>query len=154
MVAYGKQLETQARRRSRVDIMMTPMIDVVFLLIIFFLVTSSFAIAEKLLPSAISQEATLSSGVSDENQDSIELSDFNDVVVRIRLENGQPTLELTGTPVADLPALAQRLRAILKIKPEVPVIVHPDDEVTMDVNIAVFDLARQSGGVRVFFATK
>ena len=40
------------RGRTSLDNMMTPMIDVVFLLLIFFLTTASFQRLEKLLPSS------------------------------------------------------------------------------------------------------
>ena len=51
---------------ASVDMQMTSMIDIVFLLLIFFMVTSSFSLAERELDSAIKvRRAALSSAASD-----------------------------------------------------------------------------------------
>ena len=42
-------------QRRAVSLNMTPMIDVIFLLLVFFLATSSFQVVEKLLPSSVSK---------------------------------------------------------------------------------------------------
>ncbi|MBC8874781.1 MAG: biopolymer transporter ExbD, partial [Planctomycetes bacterium] len=42
------------QRRSDLDVKMTPMIDVVFLLLVFFVWTASFHIVEHILPSSVS----------------------------------------------------------------------------------------------------
>ena len=44
-------------RRSPVDLQLTPMIDCVFLLMIYFIFSSNFNIAEQLLPSQLSAAA-------------------------------------------------------------------------------------------------
>ena len=43
-------------RRGDVDVKMTPMIDVVFLLLVFFIWTASFQIVEQVLPSSVSAQ--------------------------------------------------------------------------------------------------
>ena len=66
-------------RRDSLEIKMTPMIDVVFLLLIFFVWTASFQVVEYVLPSELS---TLLG-----NQAAVDVpppeADFEDVVVRI-----------------------------------------------------------------------
>ncbi len=149
---------SSARERGSVEIMMTPMIDVVFLLLVFFLATSSFDKPEQLLPGGISQAAKPIIGAGAENVLPPELvRELDDCIIRILAqgrENGEPTYTLNGTPVVDLGALNERMKSILTIRQDIPVIVDPDASITMDIAITVYDAARSMGGQQVFFAVK
>src|SRR5262245_65721846 len=68
-------------RGSGVELQLTPMIDCVFLLIIYFLWSSSFAVAELSLPSRLS--AAPATGAASKIQPRSAEADFPDVVVRI-----------------------------------------------------------------------
>ena len=87
---------------------MTPMIDVVFLLLIFFICTASFQIIEHNLPSQIQIEAP--GGTSDTSIESAE-QDLEPVIVTIGWRNGRPTWTISGEPCANWDVLKQRLAA-------------------------------------------
>jgi biopolymer transport protein ExbD len=146
--------------RTSVDSVMTPMIDVVFLLLIFFLSSSSFQRPEKTLPSTIAASPDLNkSGNQPDSQPPNDLSDLSDVVVAIRLPKNQPSsvsLEYTinGDTIATFESLAQRLAGILRIRADVPIIIDPEDQVTAGEAIRVYDMARANGSVAVFLVAR
>ncbi|GIW98073.1 MAG: hypothetical protein KatS3mg111_1406 [Pirellulaceae bacterium] len=64
---YTFDAHPQRRRRPEdADVAMTPMIDVIFLLLVFFLATSSFRAVEKLLPSGVTEFAPVAGTASGE----------------------------------------------------------------------------------------
>lgn len=133
--------------------MMTPMIDVIFLLLVFFLTTSSFQLVELALPSSIS-ETKAAAGSSDQpppvpDQDAIE-----QIVIKLTFENGQPAATLNGSRLPNLAELPERLRAISQIRADVPVIIDPNGDVPAALVVTAYDGARQVGLSRVFLATR
>lgn len=141
------------RPRRPIEIMMAPMIDVIFLLLVFFLATSSFQIPEKLLPTGVS-EISAPTGQSDRpppepNPDAIE-----QVIIKGLLANGRTTWLLNNIPLTDVPQVQERLRALSQVQPDVPVIIDPDGKVPVGEVVAVYDAARAVGLSRVFMATR
>jgi len=134
------------RRPLRVE--MTPMIDVVFLLLVFFLWTSSFQIAEQLLPSSVAKESV--SGGNTMAAD--EQVDFESIVVRIAWVDAAPQWTVNGRVFDDTAGLAKTLAAVTQVKADVPVVVDPDADVPLGNVIDVYDLTRQVGCERVQFA--
>ncbi len=124
------------------------MIDVVFLLLIFFLWTASFQIAEQKLPSHI---ATRDSSRGSTQQAS-EQVDFESVVVRVEWRNEEPTWAVNGRPVTSLEEVARTLVAVAAVKRDVPVIVDPARQVPLGHVIDVYDLTRNTGFEKVQFA--
>lgn len=120
---------------------MTPMIDVVFQLIIFFLWTSSFQPLEYLLPGQISL------AVGTESTEMTELPppemDFDELVIRVTNEAGTLSWQINELTVNSLMQLRQRLRQIGEISREMPVLLHPDGDVPLGDVMDVYDLARQ-----------
>jgi biopolymer transport protein ExbD len=138
-------------RRGDLDVTMTPMIDVIFLLLIFFVWTASFQIVEELLPSNLSAAAgTLP---SDPQQPPPPEDDFDEVVVRIRWIDNRPDWRVNETTLDSLPQVQQQLATIARIKPDAPVILHPDKQVPLGQVIDVYDRARRVGFQKVQFAT-
>ncbi|MFT7642851.1 MAG: biopolymer transport protein ExbD [Pirellulaceae bacterium] len=137
-------------RRSELDIKMTPMIDVVFLLLIFFVWTASFQVVEHILPSSVS--AVTGTSPIDPNQPVPEIEDFEDVVVRVVSENGRVVWRVNDQPVANLSDLKRQLQTIASIKKDAPVILHPDPGVSLGDVIDVYDLSRLVGFEKVQFA--
>ncbi len=136
---------------------MTPMIDVVFLLLIFFLTTSSFEIIEQLLPSGISDQGMQASGQAENLPPPESITDINDCIVKIRTQPGDnPSYiyEFNGTVVEGPQAIFQRLQAIISVRADVPIIVDPDDQVSIASAVEVYDRARAAGGLRVYFAAR
>ncbi len=133
---------------------MTPMIDVVFLLLVFFLATSSFDKPEQLLPGGVSQASKPIVGTGNENVLPPEIvRGLDDCIVRVisRSPSSDPAksdyaYSLNDAPVADFESLNERMKSILSIRQDVPVIVDRDPSVAMDIAIRVYDAARGLGG--------
>jgi biopolymer transport protein ExbD len=137
-------------RRSPVDLQLTPMIDCVFLLMIYFIFSSNFNIAEQLLPSQLS--AASGSGATSTDIPPPPEADFEDVVVRILLQGSAPTWAVNDSPVPSLAALRQTLAQVARIKRNAPIILHPDAEVPLGDVIDVYDISRLVGFEKVQFA--
>lgn len=137
-------------QRRELDVAMTPMIDVVFLLLVFFVWTASFQIVEYVLPSNVS--AVTGSQPNDAAAVPPPEADFDDVVIRILLQNGRAAWQLNGTPIATLAEIRSSLVAIAAVKPDAPVILHPEGDVPLGHVIDVYDVARLEGFEKVQFA--
>ena len=129
------------RRRPTDDgaeINVTPMLDVVFILLIFFIVTTSFVKEEGLAVSSPGQEPT-----HETNRDT------GPVVVRIN-STGQILLEGRILEKGAVPANLQRVKAE---NPEAPLILaaHPDGDT--EALVAVLDAAKAAGIESVTVAT-
>lgn len=134
------------------EVKMTPMIDVVFLLLIFFVWTSSFEIPEFDLPSALAEPPPGGSEANSAPMLPVEV--FDEIVVKLIAQNESTLIRLNGQPVADTSALRAQLKEIMTLGVQPPVIVDPDDQVTMDQAVAVYDVARSAGADRVLFAAR
>ncbi len=139
-------------RRSALDVKMTPMIDVVFLLLIFFVWTSSFHVVEFALQSNVS-DATTGAAANAATPPPAEL-DFHDVVVRIEWVDGRPGWRLNDERLAALDDVQQRLRRIFQANAAAPVIIHPDPDTPLGHVIAVYDISRLIGFEEVNLAAE
>jgi biopolymer transport protein ExbD len=137
-------------RRTPIDLQLTPMIDCVFLLMVYFIWSSSFTITEQMLPAQLSRQSGRGSEATDRVLEPIE--DFEPLVVRIFRAAGQPSWTIRDVPVPSLAVLRQQLAAAAAIKRDAPVILHPDPEVPLGDVIDVYDLARLAGFETVQFA--
>lgn len=143
---------TYTRQRAGLDIPMTPLIDVVFQLLVFFLLTASFQAIEHLLPSRVS--APQSRGADALSETPPPEADFHEVVVRILWTNAQPAWQISGQAVATLDDVYRTLAAIARIKADAPVILHPDPGVPLGHVIDVYDITRRVGFPSVQFAAE
>jgi biopolymer transport protein ExbD len=134
------------------EIKMTPMIDVVFLLLIFFIWTSSFELPEFDLPSAIAEPPAGAAELSNEDPPPTEA--FEEIVVRVTMRDADIVLELNGQRVEDALALKNRLAEIVALGVQPPVIIDPDEQITMNTAVEVYDAARAAGADRVLFAAR
>jgi biopolymer transport protein ExbD len=139
-----------AGRRPGVDIKMTPMIDVVFLLLVFFVWTASFQIIEQVLPSSISTAS--SAGTSQVEEPPPEEIDFEQVVIRVLWRGGRPSWTINDQPITNLAAVRSRLATIAQIKQDAPVILDPDPAAPLGHVIDLYDAARLENFQRVQFA--
>ena len=115
--------------RSNVD--MTPMIDIVFQLILFFLVSTTFAVLPGIklnLPQSHTSESTSVQGITI-TADADGLLFFNEKEVSVDDLKKELTLYDTGS---------------LK-KEEFPVSLEADSEVTNGTIVKIFDIIRESG---------
>lgn len=134
-------------RDRELEIRMTPMIDIVFLLLVFFVWTASFRIQEESLPTSLSQEF----GSSAASELPPEL-DFDQVIIGIA-DREPPVWSLNETPVGSRDELRERLRRIARAKRDLEVIIDPENQVALGTVIDVFDLAQLAGFEKVRFAT-
>jgi biopolymer transport protein ExbD len=137
-----------SQQRRDLDVKMTPMIDVVFLLLVFFIWTASFQIAEQILPSSVSASTGTQAAASDVP---LPEEDFDEVVIRVLWDGRQPQWQVNSAPVATLEQVRRTLAALAAIKADAPVIVHPDPEVPLGHVIDLYDLTRLEGFQKVQF---
>ena len=140
----------QAHDEDSLEVKMTPMIDVVFLLLVFFVWTSSFEIPEFDLPSALAETPAGGSEANAIETPPVEV--FDEIVIKLLVQDASTLIELNGQRVDDVGQLRSRLAEIIALGVQPPVIVDPDDRVTMDRAIEVYDAARMAGADRVLFA--
>ena len=125
---------------------MTPMIDVIFLLLVFFVCTANFVPLEKLLP----MDTTLPGEVASEfEQPDPDEMDF--VVVQIFFDQ-QPYWQIEDNHPATLQGVQDILRQIRDIKPDIPVIIESADNVPIENVIDIYDICRRLGLTNVQFA--
>src|SRR5262245_36736435 len=96
------KLTSRGRENAKLELQMTSMIDCVFLLLIFFMVTSSFSLTERELDSAIKvRRAALSTAASDLQPAVVEL---------IRGSGGAYVYKVGGREMTELEELTEVLR--------------------------------------------
>ena len=137
-------------RRDGLDVKMTPMIDVVFLLLVFFVWTASFQIVEQILPSAVSE--IQGSEPAQNNEPPPPEADFPDVVIRVLWVEGSPRWQLNDRPIDQLATLRSHLAQIFQINAGAPVVIFPDANAPLGHVIDVYDISRLVGFSEVQFA--
>jgi biopolymer transport protein ExbD len=139
------------RPRKPIELMMTPMIDVIFLLLVFFVTTSSFQVMEQLLPSTLSESQSPIGNAAEPppvpTQDALD-----QIVIRLKIVNQRAVANLNGSDLESFEQLPGRLRAISAVRADVPVIIDPEGQVPAKDVVHAYDWARQSGLSRVHLA--
>lgn len=134
-------MQLHAHRRpvtSNID--MTPMIDVVFQLILFFLVSTTFAVMPGIslnLPSSSTAQSTTTSGITITADKNGGLW-FNDTAV---------TFETLGGELAAYDTKNEK-------REEIPITLEADSEVTNGTIVQIFDVIRENGYSAVDLRTK
>ena len=131
---------------------MTPLIDVVFLLLIFFLWTSGFQVAEYLLPSELS--TTLGAAADSPDVTPPPELDFDEVVIRLVGNEEFVSWQVNNVPVGAPSQVREQLRAIADVLTDAPVVIHPDPAVPLGVVMDAYDLAREAGFEQVQYAVQ
>ncbi|MFN9347572.1 MAG: biopolymer transporter ExbD [Planctomycetota bacterium] len=142
------------RGRTSLDSMMTPMIDVVFLLLVFFLTTASFQRLEKLLPSSVSAKSDTTLGESKDTPPSPPQEDIHDCVIKIKAQGDQIEYQWNGLVVTSLQDIQERLVAILNVRADVPIIVDPEDSILAGDALRVYDTAKRAGATAVYMVAR
>lgn len=129
---------------------MTPMIDVVFNLLIFFVVTAVGTIPEKLLPADLPDEGIVSTPVAPPERESW----ITDVQLKLSLVEGADALQvdMNGTVYQDLDQLKENLRALAEVGQEIPVTLDIASTVRMEKVVDVWDTCIAAGFETVNFA--
>ncbi len=135
-------------RVSDIDSTMTPMIDVVFLLLIFFVWTAGTQVVEYLLQSQLSaQTGNLPAQVTDPLPE----QDFDKVVIRLRWDEGLPDWSINDQPLATIVEVAGTLQTLAGINGDARIVIHPDPPVPLGFVIELFDEARLAGFSKISF---
>ena len=123
------------RRRKAVigeeteEIDLTPMLDVVFIMLIFFIVTATFV-----------KEIGLDVNSPDKNQN-VKDADKQSIVVQI---TNRDRIRIRGRDV-DFTAVRANIERLHAENPDAPVVVQPHPDSTTETMIHVMDSARQAG---------
>lgn len=124
-----------ARTRKRMrELQLTAMIDVVFILIIFFMLTTHFARVESmelLLPSA-------GGGKAAEAKDVARIIIHNDATISF------------GQRKVDEDELARTLQALFTENPNHRIVVFSDDKVSMQKLVSIMDMVTGAGGKSLY----
>lgn len=146
-----------AQRRSAQDTeTMTPMIDVVFLLLVFFVCASIGQTPDKLLPAVLQAGATAVQNPADPAPDE-EPWEHQQVRIHIRESadaNGPPVITMNEQPLAGMPDLQSRLTRLAAADPLSPIILDIADAVRVQQFIAVYDLCQSLQFSRISFAAR
>ena len=115
---------------------LTPMVDVVFTLVIFFMVSTTFVSLESGLPVDLPQAQTAAQN-----------SDLPTVTI-----TGDGRIYLAGTEVTEA-SLVASLRPILQSSGATTVVMRADQTIEYGLPVRVMDLIKQAGAQRVAIAT-
>ena len=126
------------RRAAQVVLDITPLIDVVFLLLIFFLLTATFVTNPSIPVNLPKASAKVTRRVR------------KDLVVTVR-STGE--IEFEGK-VMDIPELQMRLRKVVKERKNVKLLIRADTQAVVGRMVDVMSLARDLGIDRFGLATR
>jgi biopolymer transport protein ExbD len=134
------------RNRLTPELRMTAMIDVIFLLLIFFICTANFRPSESLMTTDMSLSG---------NVDAIELlipdpSEIDVAIIKIMFR-GVPRWYLAGNECKSIEQLRVLLNELRNIQIDLPVVIDSDSNVPMECVIDVYDLCRAVGLTKIQF---
>jgi biopolymer transport protein ExbD len=134
--------------RDRHDDAMTPMIDVVFQLLIFFVIASTGQVAEAFLPTELPATGAVAAPV-----EPLEREPWADEVwIRLFHDGDRTIADMNGTIYEELDRLEEVLRALSEISRDNPVVLDIDAEVPLGDLIRVYDACRAAGFESIAFA--
>ncbi|MEE2639530.1 MAG: biopolymer transporter ExbD [Planctomycetota bacterium] len=134
------RLSSRKRTEEKMELSTTGMIDIVFLLLVFFLVTSSFIPPEKELRPAIKTESKSKSASS---------SDLEKAMIEIVPEGGVHLYKLGSTRTNSVEKLMESLKSFPNKLDGA--FVRADDEAPFDMTAKAISAAKKSGFVVVTF---
>ena len=129
-----RALGLQQQEEGEIDL--TPMLDVVFIMLIFFIVTATFV-----------KEIGLDVNSPDKNQN-VKDADKQSIVVQI---TSRDRIRIRGRDI-DVRAVRANIERLHAENPEAPVVVQPHPESSTNTMIQVMDSARQAGVYNVSIA--
>lgn len=135
--------------RRQTDIAMTPMIDIVFQLMIFFICTASFQAPEELLPSHLA----IASGSSSTPPTELE-PELERIVVQATYAEGRASWVVNDRAAASLAEVREVLHAIAQIDRSLPIVLDVAGNVPLGDMIDVYDLCRLEQFDKIQFAAQ
>jgi biopolymer transport protein ExbD len=132
--------------RRQTDVAMTPMIDVVFQLLIFFICTASFQLSEELLPTSLAVTGGTAAPSIDIDPES------KRIIVRGQRAGGGTRWTINERPCPTLADVEQMLRAAAATDRTMRVVLDVGGEVPLGDMIDVYDLCRLAQFEQIEFA--
>jgi biopolymer transport protein ExbD len=129
--------DSPRRRREHPDMEITPLIDVVFLLLIFFLITTSFSEASQEIAR---EEIPLNLPKTTTGEPAQQPSE--PVTLRVRADG---TIEFAGEATLEGDTLRRKLENLYARRPEARIRLQGDSEVSHGRIVELFDQIRQVG---------
>ena len=126
---------------------MTPMIDIVFLLLIFFISASANQVREFLLPTE------LATGSIESTETVPQDKPLGEVWLKLKREDNQTIVELNEREYAQFDQLKNTLTELASLAPEIPVILDIEENVSLGEMIRVYDTSLAAGFYSIHFAT-
>ncbi len=136
-------MKFQRQRREEININLTPLIDVVFLLLIFFMITTTFT-----------RESHLSISLPEASTDAPEAAPDVEMIDVVVGAEGQ--FSVNGQPLVTSDALTLK-RAVIKLAGEerdLPFVITADANARHQAVVTVMDVAGQLGFSRLSIATQ
>ena len=133
---------TLRNRQERPDATMAPLIDVVFLLLVFFLVTASLQVVE----------GVFSTNVLPTTRAPARPRALERLTVTLRRKHELTEIILNNTPYPSFRELATQLR-LLRKHADLPVIINPDPDTPFQDVVKVMDICRDVDLTKVTLAT-
>ncbi len=134
--------------RDRLEVKMTPMIDVIFLLLIFFVCTANFQTPEEVLPTNLSWPGSTTDLAP---IDPVEM-DLGEIVVKVLWREGRVAWEINQRRYDRWDDVGAVLAGAAQIKIDLPVILDVEGSVPIENVIDVYDLCRQIGFEKIQFS--
>ena len=131
-----RRLFNKFQQEGQDEIDLTPMLDVVFIMLIFFIVTATFV-----------KEIGIDVNSPDKNQN-VKDADKQSIVIQI---TNRDRIKIRGRDV-DFRAVRANIERLHAENPEAPVVVQPHPDSTIEVMVHVMDSARQAGVYNVSIA--
>lgn len=131
---------------------MTPMIDIVFLLLIFFVVTASSKIHERLLPTELAADGAISTDIAPPEPQPPTV----EIWLKLAVDEATDTtsVDMNGTVYTNLEKLKSQLRTLAELGPENPVILDIQPDVPLGDLVDVYDTCQAAGFESVSFAAE
>lgn len=139
---------------ARFDVQMTPMIDVVFQLLIFFVCTVNFQ-KQELALKAVQQAQQAQGALSTNTPPPPELEDLRQVTIDLKRANGATQWLVNGAVSSTLREVETRLSTLARVgdvRNVVPVVLDATDDVPISDAVDVYDLCLRLGFAKVQFA--
>ena len=128
-------MQLRRARRNVVLMNVTPLIDVVFILLVFFMLTTNFA-RFRLIGVDAPEETEI-------------VQDPAAAIVILLKQDG--TFQYDGNPT-ELSQIADQVAAITAVDPGRPFLVRPEKGVSMQEALDVFQLSREAGAYAISFS--
>jgi biopolymer transport protein ExbD len=125
------------------------MVDVVFTILIFFVVTSSSELNERLLPTELPAAGAVPSLVAPAQPKPLTV----EIWLKVFPDDAARTVvEMNGTVYRDLEDLKAQLRALAQLAPENPVVLDINPDVPLGDVVDLYDTCQAGGFETVNFA--